>query len=223
MPDAILTQSELKSLLHYDPKTGIFTWLVNRNRNAKAGDVVGSINNRGYMRLMINRKTYTFHRLAFLYMKGKFPKDQVDHKDRNKTNNAFSNLRECTPSENSRNRGLSSNNSTGCTGVIKVKNKFQAQIHINENGSKKSKYLGTYDSLEEAAAAYQITAKNEHGEFYKEEIPSTITHQEFKALKIKVAKKLNIVNELLEQLRIAPTKTRQKAVIDRLKRNGYQF
>lgn len=170
MADAILTQSELKSLLHYDPETGVFTWLVNRNRNARAGDVAGSINNRGYMRLMINRKTYTFHRLAFLYMTGKFPKDQVDHKDGNKTNNAFSNLRECTPSQNSCNRPKVKNTLTNFKGVTKRSNgTFTASVTFRSNGVKHTKNLGTYKTAEKASTVYQKHAKKLHGKFFRPE------------------------------------------------------
>ena len=69
-----LTQEELKRLLNYDPKTGIFVWKIYRNYNAKIGDIAGNTNaTTGYINIKINNKSYSAHRLAWLYVYGYFP------------------------------------------------------------------------------------------------------------------------------------------------------
>jgi len=87
--------------------------------------------------------------------------DEVDHEDLNGTNNTRNNLRLATTSENACNRVLGSNNTTGVKGVTRYKNRFRAQI--KRDG--KPKHLGIFDTLEEAAGAYDRAAKDLHGEF----------------------------------------------------------
>jgi len=71
-----LTQSELKSLLTYNPQTGIFIWNISRGKQKK-GNIAGSLNGKGYLRIIINSKEYLSHRLVFLYMNGKMPTEEV--------------------------------------------------------------------------------------------------------------------------------------------------
>jgi hypothetical protein len=97
-----LTQDILRSLLRYNPTTGEFTWLASQYR-IKAGDVAGSKRTDGYIAIGVGGKLYKAHRLAFLYMEGEFPKDQVDHLNGIKIDNSWANLRKCTPIENMNN------------------------------------------------------------------------------------------------------------------------
>ena len=70
MPNTILAQKELKELLHYDPETGIFTWLVSPSSKVKAGSIAGHVHLNGYRYIQVNCKRYLSHRLAWLYMTG---------------------------------------------------------------------------------------------------------------------------------------------------------
>ena len=88
----MISQHHLKRCVHYDPVTGVFTWLVNMDKNRRIGDVIGTVHTDGYLMSNIKGSQYLLHRLAFLYMDGEIP-NQVDHKDENKVNNAWSNLR----------------------------------------------------------------------------------------------------------------------------------
>ena len=78
MSKQIITQKSLKEILCYDPGTGIFTWLITVS-NVKIGDMAGCLHPSGYWLIKVNRRRYQAHRLAFLYMTGKFPANEVDH------------------------------------------------------------------------------------------------------------------------------------------------
>src|SRR3990167_8503907 len=87
---AMLTQETLRALLHYDPESGRFTWLVNRGSRARKGNVAGRITTHSgpfYREIIICRRVYQAHRLAFLYLTGAWPIGNVDHWDMNGLNN----------------------------------------------------------------------------------------------------------------------------------------
>ena len=115
-----LTQNRLKELLHYDPETGIFTWRVSR-RGAKSGSVAG-VHDNGYIRIKIDYELYLAHRLTFLYMEGYFPEYHVDHKNRIRDDNRWSNLRHVSRQCNQRNASIAKDNTSGITGVCWHKN-----------------------------------------------------------------------------------------------------
>lgn len=154
-----LTQEWLKELLHYDPETGAFKWLVDRSSRHKAGSMAGSFNSKGYLQIMIQRRNYLAHRLAWLYMTGSWPEDQVDHRDLNKANNRWSNLRAANDSQNQQNKAATRNvGSSGLLGVTwsKAARKWAAQIKVNG----KRIYLGLFVEAEDAHQAY-LAAKRE--------------------------------------------------------------
>jgi hypothetical protein len=97
-----LAQDILKSILHYNPDTGIFTRLVSR-ATVKAGDIAGCLNDDGYVRISVMSHTYKAHRLAFLYMEGSFPDGPVEHRDCIRSNNRWGNLKSSTTLENNNN------------------------------------------------------------------------------------------------------------------------
>ena len=101
----MLTQARLKELLHYDPETGAFTWRVDRTNGRRAGDLAGSTR-EGHITIGVEGTQYYAHRLAVLYMTGKWPKAgmHVDHINRQKADNRWCNLRVVSHSKNMRNR-----------------------------------------------------------------------------------------------------------------------
>ena len=158
-----ITQDYLKSILDYDPNTGLFTWKPRDNKNFNSlwsGKEAGCIDHYGYCVLRINKKSYKSHRLAFLYVYGEFPPSLIDHINGDPEDNRIINLRKATPSENLQNRKRAhSNNKTGLLGVYRhnqATEKFCAEIRIN----KKPKYLGIFDTKEQAHNAY-LKAKRE--------------------------------------------------------------
>ena len=88
----MITQSELKKILNYNPDTGIFTKVLKNGTIQRRGFSYARV----YIGITINRKTYLAHRLAWLYMTGEFPKYMTDHINGNTEDNSFSNLREST-------------------------------------------------------------------------------------------------------------------------------
>ena len=159
-----LTAEYVRSILDYNPETGVFTWKGGRRR-AKKGDIAGTITSSGYRNIKVDGRNYCAHRLAWLHYYGECPKGPLDHKDRNRANNTISNLRECAPGEIQQNstRSLGSSKYQGVY-WNKRANKWHAQISVN----KKIIYLGVFDDELEAANAYR-EAKEKYHPFYWEE------------------------------------------------------
>lgn len=153
----IFTQSELRALLHYDPLTGEFTNLVSR-RNAPAGTKAGSYVNTGYISIGIRGAHVLAHRLAWFYVHGEWPKHQVDHFNRVRSDNRLSNLRLATKGENMQNTATYSNNTSGYKGVSPHDDKWVA--HISHNGTQH--YLGVFADAEDAARVRAEAADRLH-------------------------------------------------------------
>ena len=152
MSRPILTQEYLRSLFDYDAETGVFTRLKATGSRAKTGAVVGTNDGTGYLQTSIQGKKYRLHRLAYLYVTGFFPADDIDHKDRNRSNNAWANLRSVTRAENTHNKGMSRSNTSGFLGVSWVPGISKWESRIGVAG--KSRILGYHATPEAASAAY---------------------------------------------------------------------
>lgn len=152
-----LTQERLKELMHYDRFTGHFTWIKTTNLGgrvkvgSRAGCETVSTGGKAYVCVQVDCRRHLAHRLAFLYVTGSLPADQVDHGDGDGTNNAWSNLRAVTNAENSRNVKLRSDNSSGCPGVHwrSDSNRWRASIYVGRLRVS----LGNFVHLDEAVAA----------------------------------------------------------------------
>lgn len=146
-----LTQAQLKSQLVYDPGTGLFVWLVSK-KGTTIGAVAGDFSGR-YVRLKLFQKSYPSHCLAWLWMTGAWPKDEIDHWDTDKHNNRWSNLREATRVQNSYNRSVDCDKVyTSLKGVTFAKGRRKWQANIRVNG--KLKHIGYFSTAEAAHAAY---------------------------------------------------------------------
>ena len=154
----LITQDALKKRLHYDPETGIFTDLQNKN------SVFNKINSNGYIAINIREKQYLAHRLAYLYMTGKWPNDQIDHANQIKDDNRWSNLRAASHSQNMHNVKIRSDNSSGYKGVwFDGGSNKKWRASIKHNGKKIN--LGVYNTPEEASEVYKKKAIELMGEF----------------------------------------------------------
>lgn len=157
------TQEIIKKYLDYNPDTGIFTWKEARgNRGVKPNRIAGC-KDQGYVDIRLLQQNYRAHRLAWVYMTGNPAPEYVDHINRNRSDNRWENLRAATACESARNVRMSPRNTVGLKGVTKKKNrnKYVAQIKYK----RKRIYLGTFNTPEEAHAAYCVAAKKYHGDF----------------------------------------------------------
>jgi len=152
-----LTQKRLKELLHYDPETGVLTWLEDRGGRAKEGTTAGALST-GYRRPMVDGRRYLAQRLIWLYMTGEWPVSQVDHEDRDRSNNRWKNLRPATKKQNGENRGLNRNSTSGVRGVSWDERLQGFRARIFHNGE--SVFLGIHSTIIDAAAA-RISAERQ--------------------------------------------------------------
>jgi len=146
-----LTQERIKYLFNYSKETGIFTRRVTTSSNAKKGFDAGSPNKSGYRHIRIDGKLYLSHRLAWLYETGEFPDFEIDHINHIKDDNRIVNLRSATRSDNNKNNGIRSTNSSGYTGVCfrKSAKKWIAHIRVDS----KRIHLGYHSSIDLAIEA----------------------------------------------------------------------
>ena len=139
----MLTQNRLKELFSYNPLTGVFTRKVKLAYKSKIGEVVGCLTKAGYLTAQVNGKLYSLHRLAYLYMTGNWP-DITDHINGVKNDNRWTNLRSCTQQQNTFNKKISSNNTSGVKGVCWEASRKKWRVSVSNRN------VGRFDSLEEA-------------------------------------------------------------------------
>lgn len=158
LPDA----DYLRSLFTYEPETGMLRWKVKRS-NKEIGWVAGCRRGSEYWQVGIDDKLYRVHLVAWKIVTGKEPPNFIDHEDTDKGNNRWVNLREATKSQNQANIGLLKHNTSGVKGVrwYKAYQKWSSQF--TKNG--KCYFVGYFDDLEEAKAAYQKRYREVYGEF----------------------------------------------------------
>jgi hypothetical protein len=166
-----LTAKRLRQLLYYNPKTGVFRWRKATRTGVPAGAIAGMLHtpNGGrmfYRWISIDGRKYKAHRLAWLYMTGRWPVRGIDHKNRVGTDNRWTNLRLATASQNHGNSRFKPGIS-GLRGVFRVPSgRYRAHIGRDVEGRSVQKYLGTYATAQEAHEAYRAAAKKRYGEFF---------------------------------------------------------
>lgn len=146
-----LTLSELRSLLHYDPETGVFTWLKSRGR-VRRGQRAGRLSH-GYVRVKVNGSEYAAHRLAWFCVHGHWPRQEIDHINNDPLDNRLCNLRDISASMNQQNqrRAHRRNNTSGIVGVSwhKKSQKWRAYVTVMH----KQHHLGFFNDKEDARRA----------------------------------------------------------------------
>lgn len=145
-----LTQDRLKEILDYDPVTGIFTWNTSRKKCTK-GKQAGCIRPDGYRTIKVDGIACFASRLAWLFMEGYSPENQMDHINRIRADERWVNLRHVSSQCNNRNSSNPKNNTSGVAGVswFNVSNSWRSRIGID----KKSMHLGLFKTLREAVQA----------------------------------------------------------------------
>lgn len=158
-----VTAARIRVLLIYDPQTGIFTWRVNRTGTARAGTIAGALDTDGYRQIRVDGRLYLAHRLAWLYVHGRFPTCDLDHWDLDRDHNAIENLRPCTQSENNANTRVRSDNVLGRKGVTYDAQRRRYRARIRKLGH--LYHLGWFERIEDAAAAYAAAAAKHYRKF----------------------------------------------------------
>jgi len=136
---------ELNDVISYEPKTGLFRWKSTNGRQAK-GEVAGSIYDNGYRYIRIGGKRYRACRLAWFLTYGVWPKE-LDHTNRNKSDDRLSNLKECTHSENMTNVKVRAR--TKEKGITLYNGRYLVRIGRDYI----VRHIGSFGSLVEAIAA----------------------------------------------------------------------
>ena len=163
----MITAGQLRKRLDYNPKTGLFFWKSINGHRVKVGDQVGTKADYGRIVIWVDGRMYRAHRLAWLYMYGKWPSKDVDHINGNPSDNRISNLRLATKSQNLGNMKKPITNTSGKKGVSwhAIGKKWQAHIRVEG----KNYYLGLFPSVEAAHEAYSHAAHMHRGEFARTE------------------------------------------------------
>lgn len=173
---AILPPTEvLHEFFVYEPKTGVLIW---RRRTVHhfgslraceswnghyADKPVGWLNANGYLATRIGKTSFLVQRIIWKLMTGLEPPEQIDHIDGDRINNRWKNLRPANENEQCWNRKTHSNNKLGLKGVSKRRNSYIARICHKGTYT----YLGQFSTPELASAAYERTAKELYGKFYR--------------------------------------------------------
>jgi hypothetical protein len=150
-----LSADVVRSLFNYEPETGHFTWKVRRPK-IQIGARAGCLRQDGYREIMVNGSAYREHRLAWLYVTGAWPDFDVDHIDRNRSNNSWANLRQATRSLNCRNALHA--------GCHQRKEDGRIMAYISGHDGKRI-HLGYFDTKEAGHAAYRQASVEMFGEF----------------------------------------------------------
>ncbi len=155
----------LRHYFSYSKKTGKLFWRSSDHTNAKIGRELGTPHYiTGYLFMCFKKDIYQVHRIIYCWVTGEDPAEfEVEHKNRNRVDNRFSNLRLATHSQNNCNTPLRKDNTSGHKGVSWSKScrRWHAYITINQ----RRKTLGFFTSLEDAANAVRNLRPKLHQKF----------------------------------------------------------
>lgn len=155
------SRARLRELLRYSKTTGDFHWRTPRS-GCRVGAAAGTTSkSTGYRLIRIDGVQLRAHRLAWLYVKGKWPEGDIDHWNTIRDDNRFDNLRDVAPLLNQQNRRQAlRRNRTGLLGVSRIKDTGRFKANIHHNG--KDIYLGCFDEPEAAHASYVAAKRQLH-------------------------------------------------------------
>lgn len=175
-----VTPEVLRELVSYAPETGELLWigrepvwfsLKSKRTPEHSAAIWNSLYagtaafatalSHGYRSGSLFGRTYYAHRVAWAIYTGRWPEHEIDHINGVPHDNRIANLREATRGQNNSNRGPNAGRSH--KGVRRSKNGRRWVADITVSG--KAKHIGTFDTEQEAAAAFSAQAEKLHGEF----------------------------------------------------------
>lgn len=162
IPASQLTAERLRQVLRYEPETGHLYWLEDRGPWAKAGHLAGVIRPDGYVMIRLFQTLYYAHRLAWFWMTGEWP-NQIDHKDLDKANNSWDNIRISTQAQNVCNTRLRKDNTSGFKGVVER----PSRKNVRYIAQYRQKHIGCFATAEQAHEAWRKEATRQQGEFVR--------------------------------------------------------
>lgn len=150
--------------LYADFDAGKVYWKVNKKGpGAKIGKEAGALRENGYYQVKINGRFLRRSHIIWALKYGRLPEEEIDHIDRNPSNDAIGNLREATSSDNKANQKIRFDNKCGLRGVYLRKDNQKWTAQICSKGVRRT--LGLFDSKVLASDAYRKAAIELHGEF----------------------------------------------------------
>jgi hypothetical protein len=155
-----MTVTRLQEVISYNPATGEFWWRIARG-NARAGEAAGCLDCYGYRKIRVYGYLYLASHLAFLYMTGCWPPQEIDHRNRDPGDDSWSNIRPATRSQNLANRKLTKPSGLPRGVFFARAGQFQAEIRRDS----RKVHLGTFPTAEAASDAYRKAAADTFGEF----------------------------------------------------------
>ena len=166
------TSEEVLSVLSYSPETGEFVWKVSRNGfggGVRPGDRAGTATMHGYRAINTFGRPYAEHILAWLVMTGEWPPvgTDIDHINRDRSDNRWSNLRLATRSQNNANSRASRLSTTGVKGVSPVRARGVWDARIKVDG--RLILLGHFKEFSDAVEARRAAERRFYGEFAPQE------------------------------------------------------
>lgn len=158
------TQARLQELLEYSPETGELRWLKRRKGVPYDGAPAGCKSGDGYLKVSVDGTQHRAHQLIWCYVTGEWC-EFIDHADTDGLNNRWLNLRKSTVTENNRNvnnkKKPTSPSPLKGAYLDKRRDKWHSRIVVDHS----TKFLGFFDTAEEAHAAYVRAATELHGDF----------------------------------------------------------
>lgn len=155
--------ARIREQLDYDRKTGVFRWKVSR-RGVAVGQVAGHLcKENGYLFIRVDGTLIRAHRLAWAWVHGYWPEEEIDHRDRTRKNCRFDNLRKASRVQNAANLSMNPRNTSGFQGVSLTtsRKRYRAEIRV----AKKRIHLGYFDTAAAAGEAREIADLKYRGEF----------------------------------------------------------
>jgi hypothetical protein len=174
--EAEVSAEEIRRLVGYDPETGVFVWKHREEGTAgcslgwngkNAGKVAGTTMGLGYRMLTFFNRKFLAHRVAWCYVHGSWPPDQIDHINMIRDDNRIVNLRLATNQLNTVNRTAQANNVCGYRGVRLHKASGLWHARITVGGREHS--LGYWKTAEDASKCYRVVSRLLHGDFSRED------------------------------------------------------